>query len=235
AGRGGSAVLWLVVTPLALSRLGPERFAIWSLFFVLGGYMASLDLGMSNGVSRYVALSLARGDRHELLSVFRRSLAVSVGLGFLWFVGCLLFRGQLIRAFHVPAAIVPEVSRSLIVFAVSLFAFSITQVVNATLGGFQRLDLANVCFLSGLTLHTSVLAIALTHGGGLIGAACAAVSGHVLSGTLATVFLRRQLHQFDDRGRSTTVTWRELLQFGGAVQASGAGAMAQLQAGKVLL
>jgi hypothetical protein len=52
-GRGASAVLWLVVTPLALSRLGPERFAVWSLFFVLGGYMASLDLGMSNGVSRY--------------------------------------------------------------------------------------------------------------------------------------------------------------------------------------
>jgi len=235
AGRGGSAVLWLVVTPLALSRLGPERFGVWSLFFVLGGYMASLDLGMSNGVSRYVALSLARGDRHELLSVFRRSVAVSVGLGVLWFAGCLLFRGQLIRAFHVPAAIAPEVDRSLVVFAVSLFAFSITQVINATLTGFQRLDLSNLCFLSGLTLHTTVLAIVLTHGFGLIGAACAALSGHLLSATLATVFLRRQLRQVDDRGRSTPVSWRELLQFGGAVQASGAGAIGQAQAGKVLL
>jgi O-antigen/teichoic acid export membrane protein len=92
-----------------------------------------------------------------------------------------------------------------------------------------------VCFLSGLGLHTTVLAFALLHGFGLVGAACAAVSGHLVSGTLAARFLRRELAHVHDRGRSAPVTWRELLQFGGAVQGTGAAAIAQVQAGKVLL
>ena len=37
AGRVVSILLWLVITPYALGRLGPERFGVWALFFVLSG------------------------------------------------------------------------------------------------------------------------------------------------------------------------------------------------------
>ena len=76
-GRGASALLWVLVTPFALSHLGQERFAVWSLFFVFGGYVAALDLGMANIVARYMALISARGDRQNLAVVLRRSLTLS--------------------------------------------------------------------------------------------------------------------------------------------------------------
>src|SRR5262249_51885884 len=158
---GVSALLWLVVTPYALSRLGPERFAVWSLFFVFGGYLASLDLGMTNGVARYTALAVARGDHRSLISTLRRALLLRGLIGLAWFVVVIVGRGALVEAFHVPAPLRAEVSRSLIVFGFAMFAFAVTQVLNGALNGFQRLDLSNACFLSGLTLHTLVLFLGL--------------------------------------------------------------------------
>src|SRR6185295_12110146 len=114
---------------------------------------------------------------------------------------------------HVPASLAPEVSTSLAVFALSMFAFSMTQVLNGALIGFQRLDLSNLCFLSGLTLHTTILVLALWQGFGLVGAAAAAVSGHLVSGAIAAVLARRELRHVPRRGAELHVTWRELLQF----------------------
>ena len=78
-GRGASALMWVAVTPFTLARLGPERFGVWSLFFVFGGYAAALDLGMAGGIIRFVAVAAARGDRRAVRSVLMRSLAVSIG------------------------------------------------------------------------------------------------------------------------------------------------------------
>ncbi len=235
AGRVASALLWVLVTPFALSHLGNERFAVWSLFFVLGGYVGTLDLGMANSVARFVALATATGDRRKAVDVLRRSLSLSAAIGLMWCLACMVFRGPLMQAFHVPLALQPEVGRSLVVFAASMFAFSLTQVLNGTLMGLQRLDLSNVCFVSGLVLHAGVLVVGLAAGAGLMAAAAAAVSGHVLSGTLASQFLRRTLSGLPDRESTSRVSWRELLRFGGTLQATAACGVGQLQVAKVLL
>src|SRR5262249_42271798 len=101
--------------------------------------------------------------------------------------------------------------------------------------GFQRLDLSNACFLSGLVCHTLVLVTGLAFGFGLISAACAAISGHLVSGTLAFRFARGLLRSMPDREPPGRVSWRELLGFGGAVQAPAACAVGQQQVGQVLV
>lgn len=234
-GRGGSAVLWLLATPFVLARLGPERFAVWSLYFAFSGYVATLDFGMANSVSRYVALSVARDDRRGLGLVIRRSLALSGGLGLAWCVACLLLRHVLVRAFHVPPALGPEVARSLGVFSVSLAVYLVAQVLNGALVGFRRLDLSNGVFLTGLLVHVVVLAALLANGVGLVGAAAAGLAGQVSSGALGAHLVRRQLARIHDHGHPARVTWKDLLHFGGAIQATTVFGMGQYQTGKVLL
>ena len=235
AGRTASALVWVLVTPFALSHLGQERFAVWSLFFALGGGVASLDLGMANGVSRYVALATARNDRRNLVVVLRRSLTLSACIGLVWCLLCIACRGPLMGVFHVPLTLQPEVARSLVVFAASMFVFSVTQVLNGALMGFQRLDLSNLCFLSGLVLQTLVLVVGLAAGAGLVAATAAALCGNALSGTLASRLVRRQLRAMPGREATEHVTWRELLGFGGAVQATAACAVGQQLVNKPLL
>jgi hypothetical protein len=113
-----------------------------------------------------------------------------------------------------------------LITALSLFAFSITQVVNATLR-FQRLDLANV--LPPLTLHTSVLAIVPP----AAAYRCRLRRGErARSVGLARIrVLRRQLRGLDDRGRSTPVTWRSCSSSAAPV---GSRRHRPAQAGKVL-
>lgn len=234
-GRSASVLVWVVLTPLVLSRLGQERFAVWSLFLGLGGNVASLDLGMASGVGRYVALATARGDRANLILVLRRSLALSAGVGLLWCIACIMGRGLLISMFHVPPALQSEVSRSLVVFALSMFAYSLTQVLHGALAGFQRLDQANICYLSGLALHATTLVVGLTAGAGLIAVAVAAIGGHALSGLLAAMLVRRSLRQMPVSDVSTPVTWREILRFGGSVQGTAACSMGQHQSWNYLL
>ena len=234
-GRSASVLLWVLVTPVVLSRLGPERFAVWSLFLGLGGNVATLDFGMGNAVARHMALSAAHGDRPNLRLVLRRSLALSAGIGLLWCLASMAGRGVLIRAFHVPLPLQPEVSRSLLLFAVSMFVFSVTQVLTGALVGLQRLDLQNLCFLSGLALHATVLLVGLSLGMGLIAIAFAAISGHMLSGTLAALLVRRSMRNLHTGPPRERVTWREMLNFGGAVQGTAVCAVGQQQAWSYLL
>ena len=234
-GRSASVLLWVFVTPYVLARLGQERFAVWSLFLGLGGNVASLDLGMSNGVARYVALATARGDRDNLQLVLRRSLTISAGIGLLWSVACVVGSGLIVRMFHVPAVLESEVVSSLRVFAVSMFIYSITQVLNGALIGFQRLDLSNLCFLSGLALHAAVLIAGLALGAGLVSTALAAIGGYALNGLIAGFLVRRSARGIPVAETTDRVTWHEMLHFGGAVQGTSACAMGQQQAWNYLL
>jgi len=234
-GRAGSAGLWIIVTPWVLDHLGPERFAVWSLFFTFGGYVATLDFGMSSAMARHVAVAVARRDRDVLASVLRRSLLVSIALGLLWCVVFAGFRGAFIDAFKVPAAQAPEVAASLLVFALSMLVFSCTQVLYGSLTGFHLLHLGTTFMLSGLALHATILVVGVASGGGLLAAAWASVAGYILTGVLSAVIVRRELRRAPEGAGAADIGWRELLGFGGIVQVSNAFAIGWLQSGKVLL
>ncbi len=234
-GRLVSAVLWVGITPVVLAHFGPERFGVWSLYFVLGGYLGTLDLGMASSISRFVAVGAARDDRRAVLDVIRRSAAVSFGLALLSSAALVLLRGLFLRAFHVPAWLGPEVERSLLVFAIVILVFSLSQVLQGALAGFQELVLQNLCFLAGLALHTALLALALARGLGLGAAVLAMLAGHLLAGGLALLWLRRSLGTLRTGRRERPPSWRELLGYGVAVQATNAFAAGQVQVGKILV
>src|SRR5207249_7567341 len=125
-----------------------------------------------------------------------------------------------LEVFHVPASIAPEVERSLLLFACSILLFSGTQVLHGVLMGYQRFDLSNLYFFAGLALHAVLLVWGLGRGFGLMAAAAAMVSGHLLSGVLAARSMSRALKTIPESEISRPMEWRELLGFGGMVQAT---------------
>jgi O-antigen/teichoic acid export membrane protein len=234
-GRAASTVIWILVTPFVLARLGAERFAVWALFFVLGGYAATLDLGMGSVVARYVAMNLANGDPGSARLVIRRSLLVSASLGLLWALGCVLLRADFVRWFHVPAAWAGETRTSLGLFGASLFVFSFTQLFQSSLIGFQRLHVSNLCFVAGLVVNVAVLVAGLRAGYGLMAAAAAAIAGHSVAAVLSALAVRGSLRDLGPARPVAPATWRELLGFGGIVQVTNGLIAGQAQVGKVLL
>ena len=233
-GRAASAVLWIAATPFVLHGLGAERFAVWALFFVLNGYVLTLDFG-AHGVSRFLAAVSARGNRFEARRVLLRSVTLSFGLGLMWAAVCLLSRGLFLDFFHIPAALQGEVRTSLAVFALSLMLFMISQVLLGGLVGLQRLDLSNLYMLIGLSVHLAVVMAAVSRGYGLVGAAAGAVAGHMTTSVLSALSLRAGLARMPEGDHPDRFSWRDLLSYGIMLQAANVLGVSQMQAGKVLL
>jgi O-antigen/teichoic acid export membrane protein len=234
-GRAIAMALWIVVTPYVLDRLGQERFAVWTLFFLLNGYVISLDLGSGAGAARFVAVAAARRDRGEARRTVMRSLLLGLAIGILWGLVGVWGRDLFVSVFHVPPAWDAEVRASLIVFSLSVVWYALSQSLLGSLIGFQRLDLWNVHYLAGLVVHMGALVALLARGQGLVGAASAAVAGHAVTAVLAWHSVRRELSRLPEVAGEGRLTWRDLLGYGAWVQAANLFGTMQFQAGKVML
>jgi O-antigen/teichoic acid export membrane protein len=234
-GRAVAMPLWIVVTPYVLGRLGQDRFAVWTLFFLLNGYVISLDLGSGAGAARFVAVAAARRDRGEARLAVMRSLLLGLAIGVLWGLAGISCRELFVRVFHVPPAWDTEVRASLLVFSLSVVIYALSQSLLGSLVGFQRMELWNLYYLSGLVVHMGVLVVLLARGQGLVGAATAAVAGHSATALLAALSVRRELSRLPEGEGPPRLTWRDLLGYGLWVQAANLFGTLQFQAGRVLL
>lgn len=235
AGRVAAAALWILITPYALERLGPERFGIWALFFAFTAYITVFDLGIGNTMIRFIAVESAAGDRRGLRRTLSKGLRLSLGLGILWAVVIYVGRSAITTAFHVPSELVQEVHEALLVFAVGSLLLQPVQVLTGSLQGFERLDLSNVCGFVGVAAQTAILYVGLAGGGGLREVAAAAIVGQAVTGVLAAGMLRAELVKVPGLTQGDGSGWRDLMHFGVALQLTNTLGILQLQVGKVLL
>ncbi len=234
-GRLTTAVLWIVATPFVLSHLGPERFGIWSLFFAFYGYLASFDFGIGNTMLRFIAAQRPTNDRRALVKILRRGLWAALGLGVVWALAIELSRAWIARLFHVPAPMMSEALDALRIFGIGVFLLFFTQALTASLQGFERIDLANLCTALGVVAHVIVLFVAITSGGGLRGVALAGVIGQAITGGLASMLLHRQLLKVPRGDGASGPGWREMLRFSAALQLLWMLIMLQIQSPRTVL
>ena len=234
-GRVATALLWIAITPYVLHRLGAERFGVWALFFAVGGYLTTFDLGIGDTMIRFIAVERVSGDRRGLERTLGRGFRLALGLGVCWALLVILTRSWIAQAFHVPAAMRTETLGALLVFAIGVLFMLPVQVLTGSLRGFERLDLANICTILGVLAHVSALFLGLSAGGGLRAVAAAGVIGQAVTGMLAAILLRREMARVRGGAASAGPSWRDLLDFGAALQITNSLAIVQLQIGKIIL
>ena len=235
AGRAVTGVLWVAVTPYVLSRLGAERFGIWSLFFTFLSYLLAFDLGISSTMTRFVASARGAGESQSLLRTLRRGLMLAIGLGLLWAAVVVLARPWIVHVFRVPPSLIPETQQALVMFAAAVLILFPTQVMMGSLQGFERIDLSNLCLVSGVATQVVALYFGLATHNGLQAAAMAGVAGQLVSGVMAAVMLRREFRKVALEGAHPGPSWRDMMQFGAALQLAGFLIVLQLQLGKIVL
>ncbi|MCL4538407.1 MAG: flippase [Bacteroidetes bacterium] len=137
--------LAVVSIPILIRRLGSDTFGILSMIWVFVGYFALLDFGMGKTVTKYVAESLAKGERKKAWRIVWVSMFVSLLIGvvlmtlvggFAGFLSHKLFTGKSINY--------PEVRAGLLIAAGTL-PFVLGQgILRAQLMAIQRFDVANL-------------------------------------------------------------------------------------------
>jgi O-antigen/teichoic acid export membrane protein len=88
---GGSlaTVLSAIAAILVARLLGPEMYGVYSLALVVSGFlMIFTDFGVSQALTRYIALHGSRGERGRIISLLRAGLAFSLATSLIvFFVG----------------------------------------------------------------------------------------------------------------------------------------------------
>jgi O-antigen/teichoic acid export membrane protein len=79
-GRFLDMAILMVTTPITYHYLGHELFGIWSIIFVLTGYMAFMDFGIGQGFVRFIAEYHTRQDVQKINAILSMGLFFYLGL-----------------------------------------------------------------------------------------------------------------------------------------------------------
>ena len=162
-----SAAQVLLVTPLLVRGLGPERYGIWTLVASFGLFAALLDLGLASATTRYVAHYEELGERPQLVRTINVSFWILLGLGTLVLLAGLLFAPLFPKVFEVPGE---ETAASvLVVLAAAAVALVVVGgTAQGSLAGLQRYGFLNFTYTSAVIVQATAFAIVLWLGGQIV-------------------------------------------------------------------
>jgi len=146
-------LVFLVLTPLIASKLGTERFGLWSLIQATVGLSGLLDFGFSTSVVKYVADARGRGDRDRLSSLIATFFWLYVGLGGLLVLAALGFAPHFAPLLKIPAE---HAGAARVVFVLIAFRFALAMPLGMFAGvmaGYQKQWLANTVKSAGMILY----------------------------------------------------------------------------------
>jgi O-antigen/teichoic acid export membrane protein len=155
-------VFSLILAPIMLSRLGLAAFGVWAVTGALAQYFRLLDLGITNSLSRFVALYDAQGDRRAIEEL------VGVGIFAASCVGLAMFAAAALTAPLVSDVLgvldADEMRLVLISSAGITLSYLYGAVIAAVPIGLRRMGPPNVAAILGNSVNFvfSVVALAIS-------------------------------------------------------------------------
>jgi O-antigen/teichoic acid export membrane protein len=136
-------ILWLITTPIFVSRLGVDQYGIWMLVNTFLGFSGIMGFGLSNATIKYVSKYRALGDDVGVARVVRSTLTMYGALGIL--AGAVAFLAAPLLVHHVFK--VGSENTTLAVVALQIGGVGIIvrfldSVFQSAIYGYERYDLA---------------------------------------------------------------------------------------------
>lgn len=225
AGKLSTVVVWFVLTPFVLSRLGPGGYALWVLMGAISSYGFLLDFGIGGAVVKYVAEHVARGEHAAARALIASAVWLYLALALITVLLSVLFAPTLTALLGV-APDDQQTARLLIM----LTGLNVALAIAATppmsvLRGLQRYDLYNAIYIGASLMEAATTTAALLLGWGVIGMSLAAIPVTIASGTASIIVARRVAPQLPMGGRGATVAaLRQIASFSSslfAIQVAG--------------
>jgi O-antigen/teichoic acid export membrane protein len=214
-------VVALPALPYIVGKLGPERFGILSIAWVLLGYFGLFDLGLGRATTKFVAECLGRGETERMSALVWTSLGSQVLFGL---AGAALAGAAtplvVHRMLNISAPLQAETQSSFFILAASLPLVLAGNALRGVLEAGQHFAAVNYVRVPANASIFLLPAVALRFGVGLPGIVLLLVLARV-GAALAYLFLCLQL--FPVLRRSFAIEAhlvRPLLVFGGWVTVS---------------
>ena len=132
-----------LLTRYMLSKLGDERYGMWSLTYSLMDYCWFLELGFRSAALNFVAFYHAKSDRDTVNSVINTALIYFAGMGVLVVLLAFLLAPVIPGFFQVPPVLLPEFRSLLMLVGLSWGLGAVFLVFQASIEGLQRFDIVS--------------------------------------------------------------------------------------------
>jgi O-antigen/teichoic acid export membrane protein len=154
--------LGVLTVPLYLERLGPDRYGVLSIGWVIVGYFSLFDLGLGLALTQLVSEWAAKGRERELPALIWTGLGLMLALGLLGAVIVVASSGALAQhVFKMPEELRGEGSGAFVVMGLSLPFVISTAGLSGVLNAKERFDLTSLLRLT-MGLATTLGALAVT-------------------------------------------------------------------------
>ncbi len=207
--------------PMLVRTLGKDGFGLFSLAWVILGYLAILDLGVSRAATKFISEHLSQLQLSLVERVCRTAITSNLILGIAGGVIVLLAAPWLaVHVFRIPASLQSEARIAFEALALSIPILLVQAVLRAILSSYQRFGWINLINSAAVTVQWGCAAILAFRGlpVGQIVVVCvivralATVGYALVLGSIDWKFLKPGFADLRD-------LWR-LLRFGGWVSVS---------------
>jgi len=137
-------LIGVATTPYVIRHLGPDRFGLLSLAWIVVGYFALFDLGIGPATTKFVAELLGKGEIEKLPALVWTALTTQSGMGLV--AGLLLAAASPALVNHllkVPPGLRPDAHWVFMILAVCFPINFAGGSLRGVLAAFQRFDLLN--------------------------------------------------------------------------------------------
>lgn len=146
-GQGLPLLVALVTVPYVVHGLGPERFGLLSLAWVVLGYFTVFDLGLGRATTKYVAELVARDARDAAQRTVVTAVLCQLTTGICGGLVLIAASGSLVAVFRLPPATIKEGQLGFALMGLALPAVLASSSLFGALEAHQRFDLATVARL----------------------------------------------------------------------------------------
>jgi len=223
----------VAAVPFIVRGLGPERFGLLSIAWIVLSYSAIFDLGMSKATTKFVAEALARGDRESVGSIVAAAVTAQGVLGVAGGLALALAAPSVVGVWlKVQAPLALEATEAFQLLGLAVPVVMVSGALSGALQGAQRFDLVNAIRVPATVgIYLAALLGALL-GLGLFGIIAFIVVVRTLAFISLLVAYTRYLAGFQPFSASM---FRDLFSFGGWVSVSNVVGPILVYADRVLL
>lgn len=217
----GNILILLVSYPIYLKYLGIERYGLWAILSVIASFSALGSLGIDTAVIKYVAEEYGRESKSGVEKYFSTAIITLLIPGILIFFALVASKEFIIGVLNIPEKYI-SIAKALLPYIVILsISILFVKVIDGTLRGLGRVDLANYYNLGGKVLSVITTVILLKFGYGIWSLFCGQVLLYVLLGFLAFFTIYKRLGAlFFSIGSFDLKCLKKIVGFGGTMTAA---------------
>jgi O-antigen/teichoic acid export membrane protein len=219
--EGWIFLVLLVAMPKLVSFLGETSFGLFSLAWVVIGYLAFLDIGVNRAATKFVSEHLAEQDHEAVLQIVRTAVVANLGLGLAGGLAVVLASSYLIHSvFKVSPDLVGQARLTFYAVGCAVPVLLVQGVFRAVLSSFQRFGWINAVNAVTTTVQWGVAALLAWRGSGVAVVVFSTVVARMVASAAYGTVLSRTLSGLDLFKAGNLHGLPKLLRFGSWVTVS---------------